>query len=134
MPSAEEGVVRRFSRMLHRLWYRNMWHWKGVLQWLVQRPHIRRFALPLPGVTTVAQYMQQPGSQPRRRNGHSKVPLTPAVLLGLVDLRNKMGMMTAYLEDPTMLAAINALRWRRSMRCEPRKAPCNFFVHKQRSR
>ena len=112
--------------MLNRLWYRNMWHWRGGLLWLVQRPHIRRFAVPLPGVTTVAQYMQQPGSQPRLRNGHSKVHVTPAVLLDLVELRNKMGFKTAFLEDPKMLAEIMALR--------AKKGRCSFCAGRRRSR
>ena len=84
-------ALLRFRRFVARLVDRACWHWWGVLLWLQQRPYLRRLVLPYPSTETVEDYAKQPGSDPKPRRGHPKVVVTKAVLLDLVELRNRMG-------------------------------------------
>ena len=83
-------VCKRWGRMVSRLAVRLQWHWQGIMLWLVQRPHLRVWALPLPGVETPVQYLQQTGWT---------VAPTMKLLLELVEMRNKLGIKTAFLEN-----------------------------------
>ena len=40
-------VLRRWNRMVTRLWSRTRWHWHGLMLWLIQRPYLRFTPPPL---------------------------------------------------------------------------------------
>ena len=104
---------KRWGRMVLRLAVRLQWHWRGILLWLVQRPHLRVWPLPLPGVETPDQHLQQTGSA---------VAPTRKLLLELVELRNKLGIQTAFMENTELLQAILLARSRAGVMGRMRRA------------
>ena len=93
--------------MLARLAARSVWHWQGLLLWLLQRPRLRGYPLPWPGSETMEQYLKQPRTRPSR-SGTSI--LTHGVFAELMELRNKMGFGEAFLEDERVTLALQIAR------------------------
>lgn len=49
----------RWRRFVLRLVDRVIWHWHGLLLWLVQRPSLRYLPYPYPAVATVKDWLLQ---------------------------------------------------------------------------
>ena len=107
---ANTAVVSRFARMWTRLRHRAMWSFKGTMLWLVQRPYLRRLPFPLPGVADLSKYMRQHGAKPKPRNGHPQYVVTNKILLGLIELRTKLGYELSFLEDKTTTDFMDAMK------------------------
>ena len=71
-----------WRRFLFRIEQRALWHARGVLLWLVRRPHLRKLPTPWPGMQTAKQYLEQPGGK----------NITPKVFEELCALRSKIGL------------------------------------------
>ena len=99
-----EGLVpQRWWRFVARLYARSVWHWRGLLLWLVQRPALRSFVLPLPGVTTEQEYHDRQ----KRRVG-------AVILSDLIYLRDRMGLATAFLENDVVMQAIRMFKHKKA--------------------
>ena len=98
-------VLARWRRVFTRIAARTVWHWQGLLHWLLPRAHLRGWATPWPGTETVFQYHRQ-SDRLRGMNAH----ISAATLLELVELRNKMGFETAFLGNDKVLEAIRIAR------------------------
>lgn len=97
----KQTVLDRNGRFFVRIMHRNAWHWKGVLLWLIQKPHLRRLPLPPPGVETRLQYAEQAS-----RPGRPLALVDDAVMQDLVSLRIKMGNRLSYLENESISTAL----------------------------
>ena len=110
---------RRWHRFLYRLLERARWHVVGQLLWLVRRPYLRYLPYPYPATGTAetwaaqADTMVKSGAYSRRHFRYAKLNnrFTLGNLSECIGLRNRMGMLHAFLEDPLlpgMLAAMKA--------------------------
>ena len=82
--------------MLQRMVVRAVWHWQGLLLWLVRHPELRRLPMPWPSVETSEEYQRQPGAR----------PVTATIISNLIELRNKMGFEEAFLENEMVTQAL----------------------------
>lgn len=114
VPEVFSPVLRRWNRMVTRLWSRARWHWHGLMLWLIQRPYLRFTPPPLPPISNDREWkvqaveMVQRGSWPRRwlPKGNFGV----MVLKDAIALRKRMGNNAAYVEDPFVLQAFQMMR------------------------
>ena len=103
-----------FTRLVHRA----LWHWRGLLLWLIQRPYLRYAPCPLPSVTTVPEWHQQVdsmvarGSWPHRWQARINIgTLCTAVhLKEATHLRDRMGLRLSFLEDEVIMFGLKALQ------------------------
>ena len=79
---------------------RAIWHWQGLLWWLVRHPELRGLPYPYPATETTESYERQPGG---RR-------ISAAMLADLIEFRNKVGFSDAFLEDENMSWALAVAR------------------------
>ena len=101
----EKGILRRpyaaamrWRRFLLRKLQRSAWHFGGLLLWLLQRPQLRPYPIPYPSVTNCDEYQRQLSAT---------APCPPEeILLDLIQLRNKLGLGQAFLEQEEVLRAI----------------------------
>eukprot|EP00974_Lingulodinium_polyedra_P041966 4028622-Lingulodinium_polyedra.AAC.1 len=49
---------RRWGRFVGRFLIRAVWHWRGLLLWLVRRPRLRCLPLPYPAVRSRKEYQE----------------------------------------------------------------------------
>ncbi|CAE7790137.1 Mfsd6 [Symbiodinium sp. CCMP2592] len=120
MPAFLEGtakVIQRYRRLCLRVLGRNMWHFGGLLLWLLQRPSLRYVPLPYGSVRSPVQWKEQAeamvknGAWPRRHFRRAVMENLFENLELLKDgayLRDRLGIRLAFLEDPMldgMLAA-----------------------------
>ncbi|CAK9100569.1 Alpha-galactosidase (Melibiase) [Durusdinium trenchii] len=108
--------ISRWRRMLLRLRERFLWAVKGVLLWALPRPYLRYLPLPYPSSGTPDLWLRQ--GQQQVADGHaSKRHLDMAytmdrfVYKNLVECmhwRDRLGMMTAFCEDPVLTGMIHA--------------------------
>jgi len=89
-------VPQAWRRMFNRLVVRAVWHWQGLLLWLVRHPELRGLPYPWPSVETTEAY----AAQPRGRD------VSAAVLALLVEFRNKQGFADAFLENDLVNQAL----------------------------
>ena len=85
-----------WRRFLLRIEQRATWHARGVLLWLVQRPHLRKLPTPWPGTQTPKQYLEQPGGK----------NITPKVFEELCALRSKIGLRRSFVQSTTVPMAL----------------------------
>ena len=91
---------RAWARLARVLVVRRVWHWFGVLLWLVRRPHLRCWPTPWPASKTVSEYQKQPG----------RPEVASTLFLELIQLRNKMGFQLAFLGVDRVMEAIRISR------------------------
>lgn len=104
--------------MVLRLRQRTQWHWRGILLWLIQRPHLRFLAPPLPSVTTVEAWEQQMVDMVNRQawpmswfaTVGRRGEITAAHLKEAAHLRDRMGLLMAFQEDEAIVFGLIALK------------------------
>ena len=99
------AALTRWRRVFTRIAARSVWHWQGLLHWLLPRAHLRGWATPWPGTETVFQYHRQ-----SLRLQSMAYHVSAAVLLELVELRNKMGFELAFLGNDKVTEAVRIAR------------------------
>ena len=125
MDSGKAGrVIARFRRMCLRLLERNVWHFAGLLLWLLQRPLLRYVPLPYSNTRSPSAWKEQAEAMVRS-GGLSRRHFRAAALqnkfedLGLLKdagyLRDRLGIRLAFLEDP-MLDGMLAARHTKGVR------------------
>ena len=100
----------RWRRFVLRLVDRVIWHWHGLLLWLVQRPFLRYLPYPYPAVATVKDWLLQAeamthGSALSSRHllrGQANGAFTAANLVAMSRFRDRVGWQAAFLEDGVM--------------------------------
>eukprot|EP00439_Symbiodinium_sp_Y106_P055911 s2181_g7.t2 len=128
LAGAAEGragrVWNRFRRMCLRLLERNVWHFAGLLLWLLQRPLLRYVPLPYSNTRSLEEWKEQAeamvkqGAWPRR---HYRTALMQGKFedVGLMKdagyLRDRLGIKLAFLEDP-MLPGMLAARYTKGVK------------------
>ncbi|CAJ1448249.1 unnamed protein product, partial [Effrenium voratum] len=110
----------RWARFTLRLVKRSLWHWQGVLLWLLQRPALRFLPTPYPSTTMVSEWQQQAedmvlrGSWPRRWVTLAAPKFNGVMLNAAIFLRSRMGMVLSFMEDEMvqemMVAEMQKLR------------------------
>ena len=111
--SWEPSQSQRFQEsgwFVMRLDARVVWHIRGVLLWLLQRPYLRYLPCPYPTVGTIegwklqADSMVRSGAYPRRhlRAALIKGAFTMGNLQECCHLRNRLGLSLSFLEDPVL--------------------------------
>lgn len=103
-------VPGQWMRFVLRLDARAVWHIRGVLLWLLQRPYLRFLPCPYPTVGTIeawklqADSMVRSGALARRhlRSALIKGAFTIGNLQECCHLRNRLGMALSFLEDPVL--------------------------------
>lgn len=120
----EERVCHRLRRMCLRLLERNVWHFVGVLLWLLQRPSLRYVPLPYSNTRSVEEWKEQAeamvrgGALPRR---HFRLAVMGRKFedVGLLKdagyLRDRLGIKLAFMEDP-MLPGMLAARYTKGVK------------------
>ena len=88
--------------MVLRLVRRAVWHWQGLLLWLVRHPELRKLPAPWPSVETVAEYRAQPGGR----------EISAQTLALLIQFRNRQGFQDAFLENELVKQALAIARSR----------------------
>ena len=99
------AALTRWRRVFTRMAARSLWHWQGLLHWLLPRAHLRGWATPWPGTETVFQYHRQ-----SIRLQSMAYHVSASVLLELVELRNKMGFELAFLGNDKVAEAVRIAR------------------------
>ena len=107
----------KWRRMIIRLRERAIWAAKGLCLWLLQRPYLRFLPLPYPSTPSIEKWKHQAreqvtaGTLPRRyldfanRNGR----FTMQNMGECIHLRSRLGLMTAFCEDPHLQGMVAAL-------------------------
>lgn len=104
----KEAVVQRWRRMVARLHDRRLWHFHGILLWLLQRPGLRFLPCPYPTVKSCKGWALQVESMSSQKiwpARHLKLALkamTPARLSECLFFRDRIGFELAFLEDQVM--------------------------------
>lgn len=104
----KEAVVQRWRRMVARLHDRRLWHFHGILLWLLQRPGLRFLPCPYPTVKSCKDWALQVESMSSQKiwpARHLKLALkamTPARLSECLFFRDRIGFELAFLEDQVM--------------------------------
>ena len=102
--------VGRWRRFVMRLKERALWAARGVLLWVLQKPFLRWLPLPYPATASVEKWITQCKSQvqgkafPARhfQKALAQNLFTMANLGECVHLRNRLGLQTAFCEDPML--------------------------------
>lgn len=98
----------RWRRMVARLQDRRLWHFHGILLWLLQRPGLRFLPCPYPNVKSCKDWQLQVESMLSQKIWpvkHLKTALkvmTPARLSECLFFRDRIGFELAFLEDQVM--------------------------------
>ena len=107
----------KWRRMIIRLRERAIWAAKGLCLWLLQRPYLRFLPVPYPSTPSIDKWKHQAreqvtaGTLPRRyldfanRNGR----FTMQNMGECIHLRSRLGLMTAFCEDPHLQGMVAAL-------------------------
>lgn len=106
----------RWGRFVSRLQARALWHIRGVLLWLLQRPGLRYVPMPYPSVASPSQWKLQAEGMVKNkclplRHHHMALGLEHYTMKNLADgifLRNRMGLSLAFLEDPLLAGMLAA--------------------------
>lgn len=109
-------LLGRWSRMVLRLGHRAVWHVRGMLLWLLQRPYLRYAPFPYPSVSTVSQWQLQAeqmvasGALSKRHleRGRQQGVFKVGPLSELCWFRNRMGIHLSFLEDPMLIGMMAA--------------------------
>lgn len=99
-----------------RVSHRAVWHIRGMLLWLLQRPYLRFAPFPYPSVNTVNQWCLQSEQMvaskalPRRHAERAlrKKTFTQGNLSELTWFRNRLGLKLAFMEDPLLVGMMAA--------------------------
>ena len=94
--------VHVWRRMFLRMVGRTVWHWQGLLWWLVRHPELKRLPFPWPSVETTEGHQNQPGGR----------QVSAQTLALLIEFRNKMGFQAAFLENDLVNQALAISRSR----------------------
>lgn len=98
----------RWRRLVLRAAERALWHVHGLLLWLVRRPFLRCLPFPYPSVGTVQAWSQQLDqmceagvmSKGQLRRIRNQENMNGGTLKDCSWLRDRLGIKTAFLEDP----------------------------------
>lgn len=107
-----EPPVQRWKRMCLRMAQRNLWHWKGILLWIVQRPFLKALPLPLPSMSSVDDWIQQGkdmverGSWPKRWFLEAKPKFNLVNMKECISMRQKLGLRLAFIEDEVCIRGL----------------------------
>ncbi|CAK9029844.1 unnamed protein product, partial [Durusdinium trenchii] len=110
MPVSEafSQIDLRWRRMILRMRERFQWSAKGVLLWLLPRSSLRYLPLPYPATSTLDKWEAQcrvqvmEGVVSKRHTAKAQNSFTYENLGDCIHLRNRMGLDTAFCEDPVL--------------------------------
>ena len=111
-----ELPATKWLRMCLRMQWRAVWHVRGMLLWLLQRPYLRYAPFPYPSVNTVQQWSLQSDqmveskalSQRHATRAKKYKVYTMGNLSELAWLRNRIGLRLAFVEDPMVVGMMAA--------------------------
>lgn len=108
MSEAFSQIDLRWRRMILRMRERFQWSAKGVLLWLLPRSSLRYLPLPYPATSTLDKWEAQcrvqvmEGVVSKRHTAKAQNSFTYENLGDCIHLRNRMGLDTAFCEDPVL--------------------------------
>ena len=112
------GMIAKWRRMVLRQRARAEWHGRGLLLWLLQRPHLRYAPFPYPSISNVKQWEEQAVSMTAQRpkailKEHYTRSCVNQVyetknLVELGQFRNRVGLQFAFVEDSLLQGMLAA--------------------------
>lgn len=119
MQSAPQDVKvpGKWCRFVLRMHQRALWAAQGVFLWLLQRPYLRYLPLPYPSTSTVEKWLSQAEQQVSQKTLSSKHldfawknwRYNMANLGECIHLRGRLGLRTAFCEDPLLDGMLQAI-------------------------
>ena len=110
----QQRQAGQWRRLIARLEVRAIWRWQGLLLWLVRRPWLRFYPLPVPSCQDMAQYQMMLVSSDQLRLSPQRVgrrtALRASIFKELLWLRSRMGDKLAWEGHSQVWAAIQMAR------------------------
>ena len=114
--------VARWNRFVNRMLVRRQWHDRGILLWLLQRPHLRFLPCPYPNVANCqgwklqAESMMASKAWPGLHLKKGLKKMNASSLSECLWLRDRFGFHLAFIEDPMVgnMLMIQGLRGQRA--------------------
>lgn len=112
------GMIAKWRRMVLRQRARAEWHGRGLLLWLLQRPHLRYAPFPYPSISNVKQWEEQAVSMTAQRpkailkEHYTRSCINQVYetknLVELGQFRNRVGLQFAFVEDSLLQGMLAA--------------------------